>query len=187
MGSSYGDWAARSRVPLGFALGVAYLIFSQSTPRLLGAGAAIALLGLSVRAWAAGHLDKNRNLAVTGPYAYTRNPLYLGSLLMGLGFTVAGGSLALGIAFVALFALVYWPVMRREEGHLRRRFGETYDRYADVVPLLLPTRFARRRTFSSGSSGEKFRWKRYKRNREYEAAAGYLAGIVFLALKMALR
>jgi len=184
MGSSYGDWAARSRVPLGFALGVAYLIFSQPTPRLFGAGAAVALLGLGVRTWAAGYLDKNRNLTVSGPYAYTRHPLYLGSLLMGLGFAVAGGSLALDIAFVALFVLVYWPVMRREEGHLRCQFGATYDRYADVVPLLLPTRFARRHTFSSG---EKFSWKRYKKNREYEAAAGYLAGIIFLALKMALR
>jgi len=184
MGSSYGDWAARSRVPLGFALGVAYLIFSQPTPRLLAAGAAIALLGLGVRAWAVGHLDKNQYLAVTGPYAYTRNPLYLGSLLMGSGFAIAGGSLALGIAFVALFVLVYWPVMRREEGHLRRQFGETYDRYADVVPLLLPTRFARERTFPCS---EKFGWARYKKNREYEAAAGYLAGIGFLALKMALR
>ena len=166
MGSSYGDWAARSRVPLGFALGVAYLIFSQSTPRLLGAGAAIALLGLSVRAWAAGHLDKNRDLAVTGPYAHTRNPLYLGSLLMGLGFAVAGGSLALGIAFAALFALVYWPVMRREEGHLRRQFGETYDRYAEVVPLLLPTRFVRGRPLSAGLANRRRlvsgdRWRRH--------------------------
>jgi len=83
MGSSYGDWAARSRVPLGFALGVAYLIFSQPTPRLFGAGAAVALLGLGVRTWAAGYLDKNRNLTVSGPYACTRHPLYLGSLLMG--------------------------------------------------------------------------------------------------------
>ena len=147
----------------------------------------IALAGEAFRIWAAGHLDKNRDLAVTGPYAYTRNPLYLGSLLMGLGFAVAGGSLALGIAFAALFALVYWPVMRREEGHLRRQFGETYDRYADAVPLLLPTRFVRGRPLSAGSRGEKFDWKRYKKNREYEAAAGYLAGIIFLALKMALR
>jgi protein-S-isoprenylcysteine O-methyltransferase Ste14 len=184
MDSSYGAWAARTRVPLGFALGVLYLIFSQPTPPLLETGAAIASLGVLVRAWAAGHLDKNHSLAVTGPYAYTRNPLYLGSLLLGLGFAVAGGSWTLGAAFMSLFALVYWPVMRGEEVYLRRQFREVYDRYASTVPLLFPTRLTGR---GASSCERGFLWLRYKKNREYEAAAGYLAGIIFLALKIALR
>jgi protein-S-isoprenylcysteine O-methyltransferase Ste14 len=181
---SYSDWAARLRVPLGFALGVAYLVFAQPTPRLLGVGAAVALGGLAVRGWAAGCLDKNRRLATSGPYAYTRNPLYLGSLLLGLGFAAAGGSWALGIAFLALFLLVYWPVMRREESFLRQAFGEVYDRYAAAVPLVFPRYFHAALTTQEK---DRFQWARYKRNREYQAALGYVAGVVFLVLKLALR
>ena len=181
---SYGEWAARLRVPLGFGLGIAYLIFSQPTIGLLEAGAAIALAGLAVRGWAAGYLDKNQRLATAGPYSHTRNPLYLGSLLMGSGFAVAGGSWALGVAFLVLFLLVYWPVMRREADFLRQTFPDVYPRYASAVPLLFPRPFAAR---PPASAGERFRWTRYKQNREHEAALGYIAGVVFLALKLALR
>lgn len=181
---SYSDWAARLRVPLGFALGIAYLIFSQPTAGLLEAGAVIALAGLAVRGWGAGYLDKNQRLATAGPYSHTRNPLYLGSLLMGSGFAVAGGSWALGVAFLGLFLLVYWPVMRREAEFLRQAFPEVYPRYASAVPLLFPRPFAARQP---ASAGERFRWARYKQNREHEAALGYAAGVVFLALKLALR
>lgn len=181
MDNGYAAWAARWRVPLGFALGVAYLIFCQPTLRLLVAGGGVAMLGLAVRAFAAGYLEKDQSLATGGPYAYTRNPLYLGSSLMGLGFALAGSSWVLGLAFLGLFLLVYWPVMRREEKSLRRRFGETYDRYAEAVPLFFPTLRGWR------TSGETFRWERYRKNREYQAALGYVAGILFLTLKMALR
>ncbi|HEV2493050.1 MAG TPA: isoprenylcysteine carboxylmethyltransferase family protein [Terriglobia bacterium] len=184
MGLSYSEQAARLRVPLGFALGVAYLVLAQPTLRLLGIGAAIALAGLVARGWAAGCLDKNQRLATGGPYAYTRNPLYLGSLLLGLGFAVAGGSWALGIAFLALFLLVYWPVMRREEDFLRQTFGEVYDRYAVAVPFLFPVRSKAAPTAEEGGG---FQWARYKRNREYQAALGYVAGVVLLVLKLALR
>jgi protein-S-isoprenylcysteine O-methyltransferase Ste14 len=184
MGLSYSDWAARLRVPLGFALGVTYLIFAQPTLRLLEIGASVALAGLAVRGWAAGCLDKNQRLATGGPYAYTRNPLYLGSLFLGLGFAVAGGSWPLGIAFLALFLLVYWPVMRREETFLRQAFGEVYDRYAAAVPFLFPRGF-RPAAAAEGEAG--FEWARYKKNREHQAALGYVAGIVFLVLKLALR
>jgi len=181
MSESYAAWAARWRVPLGFALGVAYLVFSQPTVGLLISGAVVALVGLCLRACAAGHLDKDRELAMSGPYRYTRNPLYLGSFLMGSGFAVAGGSWALGLAFVALFLLVYWPVIRGEENYLRRHFGEAYDRYAGRVSLFIPTRGG------MPASGKAFRWDRYRNNREYEAALGYAAGIVFLVLKIVLR
>jgi protein-S-isoprenylcysteine O-methyltransferase Ste14 len=181
MVKSYAAWAARWRVPLGFAFGVAYLIFSQPRLWLLVAGGAVALLGVLLRAHAAGCLDKNRSLAMGGPYAYTRNPLYLGSFLMGSGFAVAGGSWALGLAFLVLFPLLYWPVIRREEEFLRQEFGEAYQHYASAVPLFIP------RTRRAAVKGDPFRWEMYRRNREYEAGLGYVAGVIFLALKMMLR
>lgn len=181
MGRAYAAWAARWRVPLGFALGAAYLIFSQPIVRPLGIGGGVALVGLAIRAYAAGFLEKGRRLATGGPYVYTRNPLYLGSLLMGLGFAIAGGSWLLGVAFLALFLLIYWPVMVREEDFLRQKFGEIYGRYAESVPLFFP------RWRAASASGEKFRFERYRKNREFDVALGYLAGIIFLILKFWLR
>src|SRR5579872_4849342 len=98
MGSRYAAFAARWRVPLGFVFGAAYLILSRPTVKLLLAGGAVAAMGLAIRAWAAGHLVKNQNLATHGPYAYTRNPLYFGSALMAAGFVLAGGSWVLALA-----------------------------------------------------------------------------------------
>jgi protein-S-isoprenylcysteine O-methyltransferase Ste14 len=175
------DWMARWRVPMGFLLGVAFLVFSQPTPRSLALGAAVALPGLLLRAYAAGCLDKNRSLARHGPYAYTRNPLYLGSFLMAWGFSVAGRSWILGGAVVGLFLLVYWPVMRREERHLRERFGEVYEQYAARVPLFFPN------GRHAGGPRDAFDWKLYRKNREYEAAMGYVAVVTILALKYGLR
>jgi protein-S-isoprenylcysteine O-methyltransferase Ste14 len=180
MPSRYAAWAARWRVPLGFLLGAAYLVFSRPTLKLLVAGGAVAALGLAIRAFAAGHLRKNQSLAMSGPYAFTRNPLYFGSALMGAGFAVAGGSWILALAALSLFAAVYWPVIRREEEYLRREFGEVYDHYAQRVPLFFPC-------FRRPAGGEKFRWRQYRKNREYEAFLGYLALLIFLALKIWLR
>lgn len=177
----YGALAARWRVPLGFAAGVLYLILSQPRPRSLVAGGAMALAGLLVRALSAGHLDKNQSLAVSGPYAYTRNPLYLGSAIIGAGFVVASRSWLIAFVFVLLFLLVYWPVIRREEDLMRQTFGEAYDQYARRTPLFLPFRASAR------GPREPFRWERYRRNREYEAAAGYAGVVAFLVLKMMLR
>lgn len=181
MDKGYGTFAARWRVPMGFALGIAYLIFAQPTPSLLAAGALIALVGLGVRAYAAGYLDKMQSLTTHGPYAYTRNPLYLGSLLIGLGLVIAGGRWSLGVAFVVFFVFVYGPVMRREEAGLREQYGQKYEAYAAAVPLFFP------RGRSVEAHDEKFQWRRYHRNREYEAAIGYIAGILFLTLRILLR
>ncbi len=205
MGSRYAAWASRWRVPLGFALGTGYLVFAQPTPKLLAPGGAVALAGLLLRAYAAGYLTKNQGLTTGGPYAYTRNPLYLGSLLMGLGFALAGRSWLLGGAFLAFFLAVYGQVIRSEAEALRRAFGESYEQYAKDVPLLVP-RLRRaaaekpserlwapgesgtsRANGCVGAAGERFRWQQYRRNREYEAALGYLAVLVFLALKAWLR
>ncbi len=181
MDSGYAAWAARWRVPLGFAFGVAYLVFSQPNSRLLMTGGALAIVGLLVRAYAAGCLDKDRSLAASGPYAYSRNPLYLGSSVMGCGLAIAGASWPLGLAFVALFAVVYWPVMRREAEFLQQQFGETYRRYAEAVPFFFPT------GRHAPPAAEGFRWVLYRKNREYQAAAGFVAGIIFLAIKMMLQ
>jgi protein-S-isoprenylcysteine O-methyltransferase Ste14 len=181
MDKDYASWAARWRVPLGFALAVAYMVFAQPSVLLLTAGGSVALLGLALRAFAAGCLDKNSELATCGPYAYTRNPLYLGSLLMGSGLVLAGGSWGLALALFAFFLLVYYPVIRREEHLLRRQFGEQYERYAAAVALFFPD--GRR----APPSGDKFRWARYRKNREYEAAFGLATGLAFLALKLGLR
>jgi len=180
MDSAYAAWAARWRVPLGFLLGVAYLFFCRPTVKLLIAGGAVAAAGLALRAFAAGHLAKNQRLATSGPYACTRNPLYLGSALMGAGFALAGGSWILALACMLLFAAIYWPVIRREEEYLRREFGEVYDRYAQRVPLFLPR-------FRRPAGGEKFQWKQYRKNHEYEALLGYLAVMIFLAFEIRLR
>jgi protein-S-isoprenylcysteine O-methyltransferase Ste14 len=179
--NGYADWAARWRVPLGFAFGAAYLTFAQPTARLLEVGAAISCFGLALRAVAAGCVDKNEGLATCGPYACTRNPLYLGSLITGSGLAFAGASWILGLAFLLLFVLVYYPVMRREEDWLRGRFGETYERYAQRVPLFLPN--GRR----AARSGDTFRWARYRKNREYEASLGFAFVIIFLILKLKLK
>src|SRR5919112_2763774 len=133
-----GTWIQRWRVPLGFLCGAAFIFFARPTPRALLIGASVSLLGLALRAWAAGHIRKNAELAVSGPYAYTRNPLYLGSFLLGIGFTVASGQPLLGLLFAALFLGIYLPVMRVESATLAGLFGEDYTRYARAVPLLLP-------------------------------------------------
>src|SRR5262245_36305539 len=102
----------RWRVPLGFLCAALFFIFAHPNRLTLIVGGLIALPGLMLRAWATGHLRKNDALATGGPYAFTRNPLYLGSFVMGLGFTVAAGRWFLAIIFIALFVGIYIPVMR---------------------------------------------------------------------------
>src|SRR6266436_2217653 len=128
----------RWRVPLGFACAALFFLLAQSRPATLIVGGLVALPGLALRAWATGHLRKNDALATTGPYAYTRNPLYLGSLIIGLGFTIAAGRLILGLVFAALFLGIYVPVMRVEANTLAELFGKDYQDYAAAVPLFLP-------------------------------------------------
>src|SRR5438128_10340916 len=128
----------RWRVPLGFACAALFFLLARPRPLTLIVGAVIALPGLALRAWAVGCLRKNEALATDGPYAYTRNPLYLGSLFIGLGFTIAAGRLILGAVFAALFLGIYVPVMRVEATTLAELFGEHYQRYAKSVPLFLP-------------------------------------------------
>lgn len=175
--TGYDAWAARWRVPLGFVVSIAYLVLARPTPVYLAAGSALALAGLGLRAWAAGCLEKSARLATGGPYARTRNPLYLGSSLMGAGFALAGRSLVMAAALAALLIFIYAPVIRREAEFLESKFGDDYRRYAAKVPLFLP------RLGQVGVCGESFQWSRYWKNHEYEAALGWAAGIAFLVLR----
>ncbi len=160
----------RWRVPLGFLCAALFMLLARPVGWTLAAGGAVALVGLGLRAWAAGHIRKNAVLATSGPYAHTRNPLYFGSFLLGLGFTIAAGRpLLLGGAFAALFLGIYLPVMRAEAATLAELFGEEYARYARSVPLFFP----RLTAYGQGrSAGSKFDAGLYLRYREYRAALG---------------
>lgn len=167
----------RIRVPLGFLFGAAFVVAAAPSPAFLGLGIGIALLGLSLRAWSAGHIRKNRELAVSGPYARTRNPLYLGSYIMGLGFMIASAVWWLPIAFTGLFLGIYLPVMRIEARELTQIFGDDYKAYADEVPLFFPSLKAYSET------GGSFDGSLYMQYREYQAALGFLLISAVLILK----
>jgi len=175
-----GTWIQRWRVPLGFACGILFIVLAKPKPLSLLIGAAVSIVGLAIRAWAAGHIRKNAALATSGPYAYTRNPLYLGSFLVGLGFTLASGRWVLAILFVGLFLGIYFPVMRVEASTLADLFGNAYDDYRREVPLFFP----RITPFREGESGiVRFDRGLYMRYREYRAALGLVAAWGLLLLK----
>lgn len=176
----YGEWVARYRVRAGFLLGAIYLIWAQPTPERLALGTAIALEGLLLRAWSAGCLEKDQRLATGGPYAYTRNPLYLGSAMAGFGFAIAGGRWWFLLVLFIFFATVYWPVMRKEQVHLGWLFPEEFPAYAQAVPMFWP----RLRPWVGSAPGVRFDLARYRRNREYRALFGSLVIVLFLWVKM---
>ena len=169
------------RLRLVWLLIIPFLWFADPTPASLAWGGALAALGLMIRAWAAGVIRKEESLAVSGPYAFTRNPLYFGSLFLGLGITVAGGQLL----FVALFLIFYLGVYGRTIGSeaalLEEIFGEEYRDYARSVPLLFPRLTPYR---PAGERRRGFTLERYLGNKEYEALLGAVAGFGFLALRM---
>jgi protein-S-isoprenylcysteine O-methyltransferase Ste14 len=170
---AYADVVARLRVPAGFLLVAAFGWWARPTAGSLAAGLPVAAAGLALRAWAAGHLAKNERLAVSGPYAWCRNPLYLGTLVVAAGLAAAARQPWLAVLFAAVFAGVYLPVVELEEQHLRKLFPE-YEEYAARVPWLWPRRPGR-------AGGERFRWSLYLKNQEYNALAGFLAGVAWLA------
>ncbi len=172
---SYADRVARLRVPSGFLLVAAFAWFAAPTSTSLAVGLPISFCGLLLRGWAAGHLAKNQRLATSGPYAHTRNPLYVGTLLVAAGLAVAARQTGLAALFAAVFLLVYLPVVELEEQHLRKLFPD-YSAYAARVPGFFP---AVRSTYG----GERFRSALYLKNQEYQALAGFLAGAVFLLWK----
>jgi protein-S-isoprenylcysteine O-methyltransferase Ste14 len=174
----YADTVARLRVPSSFLIVAVFAWFSRPAALSLEIGLPVALLGLALRAWAAGCLAKNQQLATGGPYAYTRNPLYLGTLLVAAGLSMAARSPGLGALFAAVFVFVYLPVIQNESEHLDRLFPG-YAAYAAAVPLLLP-----RLTPHPSENPNPFRFALYLRNQEYNAGVGFAAGMLFLLWKL---
>jgi protein-S-isoprenylcysteine O-methyltransferase Ste14 len=174
-----GTWIQRWRVPLGFLCAGLFILFARPRPITLLIGAGISIVGLLIRAWAAGHIQKNSALATSGPYAYTRNPLYLGSFILGLGFTVGAGRWLLGVLFGLLFLGIYLPVMRVESATMGQYFGEDFRDYSGAVPIFFPRFTAYRQDRKT-----KFDPGLYLRYREYQAALGLLLAWGLLVLKM---
>jgi len=172
---------SRLRLLIVWLLIPPFFYFAQPRPGLLLAGAAVALLGLAMRAWAAGTIVKNRQLATEGPYTLTRNPLYLGSFLMGLGLSLGSGHPLIALVFVIGFTALYLPLMRQEEARLEELFGAPFRDYAARVPLFLP-RPSSLRHLRRGS----FTRERYVGHREWEALIGVAAGFVLLIVRMQL-
>jgi hypothetical protein len=189
------------RVPLGFVLAAAYLWFARPAWTWIGAGSGFVLAGLALRAAAAGHIRKNRELTATGPNAYTRNPLYMGSILIAVGFIVAARNPWIALATLLMFVIIYLPVIRAEENYLRSAFAD-YDQYAAQVPRIFPRLTPYRppaskppRGSDSGVTGtlgvgkqeaEPVRYSRelYLRHREYNAALGSALMMGALILKI---
>jgi protein-S-isoprenylcysteine O-methyltransferase Ste14 len=178
----WADAVARLRVPSGFLIVLVFGWFSHPTPQSMLIGVPLSIAGLLLRAWAAGCLAKNRELATGGPYAHTRNPLYIGTLLVAAGLAVASRSPGLALLFAAVFLLIYLPVIQNEEQHLRQLFPE-YSAYAGRVPALWP-RLTPAAQQKDKNITNPFRISLYLKNQEYQAGLGFLAGMLFLLWKM---
>lgn len=180
MGKPKTTWARiarRIRVPLSFAFAILYFWLAKPTVTSMLVGAAVVIPGLLVRALASGHVQKNEQLATAGPYAYTRNPLYLGSLILALGFALTARSWWIAGILVIMFFAIYLPVIRGEEAFLRERFAE-FEEYARRVPRLLP------RLRASQDSDGAFSWDLYWKHREYNAILGAAGMMAALAAKL---
>lgn len=171
----YADVVARLRVPTGFLLLVAFAWLSAPSVKSMSIGLPISILGLLLRGWATGHLAKNQQLATAGPYAYIRNPLYVGTLIVAAGIVIASASGWLAVVFALVFSLVYLPVIELEEQHLRKIFPN-YAEYAMHVHRLLPVSRLR-------GGGGAFCWSLYRRNEEYQALIGFLLAAGWLVAK----
>lgn len=174
--------ATRLRVPLGFAFAAAYLWFAQPLWISILVGSGVILLGLGIRASASGHIRKNAQLATTGPYAYTRNPLYLGSIIIAAGFVVAARNVWIALAAAVMFLVIYLPVILAEENYLRSAFPG-YSDYAAQVPRLLP----RSTPYRAAADGlPQFSRELYMRHREYNSIFGSALMLGALVLKLLL-
>lgn len=171
----YADAVARLRVPFGFVLVAAFLWLSAPAIDSLAAGVPVSLLGLALRGWAAGHLQKDSVLTDSGPYAWVRNPLYLGTLATAAGLVIASRRWELGVLFAAVFVFIYLPVVNLEEQHLAGLFP-AYADYTRRVPQLIPCPPRQK-------AAKRFSWNLYRYNREYQALLGFLAGVVLLLWK----
>jgi protein-S-isoprenylcysteine O-methyltransferase Ste14 len=178
---SWNRIARRVRVPLGFLFAVLYLWLARPAWWSILSGGGVAAVGLGIRALASGYVRKNEDLATAGPYAYTRNPLYLGSIVIALGFALSARSWIVLIVLLLMFLAIYLPVIRGEEAFLRQRFPDFVE-YERRVPRLLP----RIGAFFSAPAHPRGAFSRelYLQHREYNALTGTLAMIALLTVKL---
>jgi protein-S-isoprenylcysteine O-methyltransferase Ste14 len=177
MAKKLGKLFQRVRVTSGYVFAIIFIVFCRPTAELLAVGSAVAIAGLAIRAWACGHLRKISELDMSGPYAYTRNPLYLGSFLITVGFAVASGVWWLAALSIIFFLGIYLPVMNVEKNELEEVLGDEYRDYVHDVPVFVP-RLTKART-----SNRRFDFQLYLKNGEYSAALGVAATILILAIK----
>lgn len=182
--SGAAKWIARWRVRLGYLLAIAVLCFARPSLKSMAIGAAIGIFGLWLRGYAAGYLKKQEVLTMTGPYAYTRNPLYLGSAVLAAGAAWAIHSWISAAILFVYFGVVYYVVMRREENELRGHFGEQFEVYSRRVPLFFPRLTAARTEADNDGS---FSFQQYRKNHEYQAALGFILLLIFLLVIWRLR
>jgi protein-S-isoprenylcysteine O-methyltransferase Ste14 len=159
---------ARLRVPIGFAASVAALALAHPTWRSMAWGLVLAVAGEAIRFWAAGHLEKGREVTSSGPYRFTGHPLYLGSTLLGAGFAVASNSWVVGVMAALYLGLTLGAAIRSEEAGLRAKFGRGYEEY---------------RAGRGAGQGRRFSLERATRNREHRAVVGVAGVMILLALK----
>ena len=174
--------ARRIRVPLGFVFAAAFLWLAQPTWKTMALSLLLVVPGVWLRGYAAGYVKKNAEITQTGPYAYTRNPLYLGSMMIAFGFAVASGSWVIFVVLAAGFLAIYLPTIRSEEAYLREHFAG-FDEYMRKVPRLLPRLIAARSDVQPG----RFSQERYLHHREYNALMGAAAIYAALAARLLLR
>jgi protein-S-isoprenylcysteine O-methyltransferase Ste14 len=180
MAVSWSRIAKRIRVPLGFVFAAFFLWGARPSVLFMVLSLLLVVPGVCLRAYASGYVKKNAELTRTGPYAYTRNPLYLGSMLIAFGFALASRSVWIALALAALFAVIYIPVIRGEEAFLRSKFAD-FDAYAARVPRLLP-HF--RTEPVPGDEGGSFSVALYRKHREYNALIGAIAIYTALGLRL---
>jgi protein-S-isoprenylcysteine O-methyltransferase Ste14 len=162
-------WLARFRVALGFAFGALVFWFSTPTFATIAIGSVIAVCGEAIRIWAAGHLQKSREVTASGPYRWVGHPLYVGSSVMGGGLAIACGSLAVAVLIATYLAVALTVAARAEEAFLRRTFGDRYDRYERGV-VDVERRFSVAQVIA---------------NHEHRAVMGLVVAVLLLALKAA--
>lgn len=170
--------AKRIRVPLGFLLAIAYVWLARPSWLSITLAAVTAILGVIIRASASGHVKKNEELTTTGLYAHTRNPLYLGSIVIAAGFAIAARNLWIVAILALMFVAIYVPVIRGEEVFLRSKFGGHFDEYCRRVPRLIPRLSPGNRGYGS------FSRELYMKHREYNAAVGTAAMLAALVVKL---
>ena len=161
-------WLARRRVAIGFACGIVALWLASPTRRSLAVGALVAIAGEAMRIWAAGHLEKGREVTTSGPYRLTRHPLYAGSTIMGVGLAIACANPLVAVLIAIYLIVTLRAAIATEEAHLTEKFGTTYPAYKRGAVEGVARRFSAARAV---------------RNKEYRALIGLAAVLALLAWK----